>query len=353
MKTIAALVTEPGKPLTIDEIELPDPKPNQVIVKMSSTGVCLSQVHEIASATPDQCPHFLGHEGTGVVSHVGRDVTHVKEGDSAIVTWVPRSGFPGRGYIDGISPLGATYREELIQGPVYTYGEDSLADEQLVIPISSEDASLESCIVGCAVLTGAGAVLHTAKVRPADSVCIIGAGGIGLSAIKMASLLQAYPVIAVDIVDEKLEFAKQWGATHTVNASAVDPIEAVWEITEKGVDFSFDAIGKREVHEQLLPMTRSGGPGADNVGGMAVLIGWPQKEMTLNAEHFVFNQRQYRGSHGSSIPERDFPMFLRLHREGLFPLDKLVTRQYTLDQTNEAIDDLANGRIAGRSIIVF
>ena len=89
------------------------------------------------------------------------------------------------------------------------------------------------------------------------------------------------------------------------------------------------------------------------MGGMAVLIGWPQKEMTLNAEHFVFNQRQYRGSHGSSIPERDFPMFLRLHREGLFPLDKLVTRQYTLDQTNEAIDDLANGRIAGRSIIVF
>ena len=105
MKTRAALVTEPGKPLTIDEIELPDPKPNQVIVKMSSTGVCLSQVHEITSATPDQCPHFLGHEGTGVVSHAGRDVTHVKEGDSAIVTWVPRSGFPGRGYIDGISPL--------------------------------------------------------------------------------------------------------------------------------------------------------------------------------------------------------------------------------------------------------
>ena len=353
MKTRAAIITEPGQPLTIDEIEVPDPKPNQVIVKMASTGVCLSQVHQIQLVTAEQVPQFLGHEGTGVVSHVGRDVTHVKEGDSAIVTWVPRAGYPGRDFIDGISPLGATYREEPIQGPVYTFGEDALSDEQLVIPIPEEDATVESCIVGCAVLTGAGAVLHTAKVRPEDSVCVIGAGGVGLSAIKMASLLHAYPLIAVDIADDKLEFAKEWGATHTVNASNVDPVEAVWEITGKGVDFSFDAIGKRVTHEQILPMTRSGGPGADNVGGMAVLIGWPQPEMTLDAQHFVYHQRQYRGSHGSSIPERDFPMYLRMHRDGLFPLDKLVTKQYSLDETNEAIDDLTNGRITGRSVIVF
>ena len=353
MKTTAAMITEPGEPLTIDEVEVPDPKSDQVIVKLFSTGVCLSQIHQIELTKAEECPQGLGHEATGVVTHVGRGVTHVKEGDHAIVTWVPRAGYRGRDYIDDISPLGVTYQDKPVHGPVYTWAADALSDEQLVIPIPKEDASLESCIVGCAVLTGAGAVLHTAKVRPEDSVCVIGAGGVGLSAIKMASLLEAYPVIVVDIADQKLEFAKQWGATHTVNATKEDPIEAVRELTGGGVDYAFDAIGKRVTHEQILPMTRSGGPGANNVGGMAVLIGWPQPEMTLDASHFVYHQRQYRGSHGSSLPERDFPMYLRWHREGKFPLDKLVTRQYRLEEANEAVADLAAGRIEGRSIIVF
>ena len=182
---------------------------------------------------------------------------------------------------------------------------------------------------------------------------MVGAGGIGLSALKMASLVQAYPVIAVDLADDKLDFARQWGATHTINASQVDPIAAVWDITGKGADYAFDAVGTVSTHESIIEMVRSGGPGADNIGGMAVLIGWPQTEFKLNGEHFVFHQRQYRGSHGSSIPDKDFPMYLRLSSEAKFPVDKLVTRSYTIEQVNDALTDLREGRILGRSIIRF
>lgn len=353
MKTRVAITVGPDKPLAIDEMEVPDPGPNQLIVRMISSGVCLSLVHEKATTKPEDCPKLIGHEGTGVVTHVGSAVTHLKEGDSGIVTWVPRAGYPGQDFGSSISPIGVSFRGELAKGSIYTFGEDVLAHEQLVVRISKEDATPESCIVGCAVLTGAGAVLHTAKVRPEDSVVVIGAGGIGLSAIKMASLLHAYPIIAVDIKDEKLEFAKGWGATHGINSTRVDPIEAVREITDGGADFSFDAVGTRPTHELLLPMVRSGGPGANNIGGMAVLIGWPQKEMTLDASHFVFHQRQYRGSSGSSIPDRDLPMYLRLHREGHFPLDKLVTTTYKLDEAQQALDDLKAGALAGRAIIRF
>jgi Zn-dependent alcohol dehydrogenase len=169
----------------------------------------------------------------------------------------------------------------------------------------------------------------------------------------MASILEAYPVIAVDIAEDKLRFATEWGATHTVNASKVDPVDAIQELIGGGADYVFDAIGKRETHEQILSATRGGGPGANNVGGMAVLIGWPRREMTLDATHFVYHQRQYRGSHGSSLPETDFPMYLRWHREGKFPLDKLVTKRYRLHEANEALEDLATGRIAGRAIMAF
>ena len=353
MKTRAAAIVGPDKPVVVEEMEVPEPGPSQLIVKLISSGVCLSQVHQRANTKLEDCPYLLGHEGTGVVTHVGSSVTDLSEGDSAIVTWVPRAGYPGREFLNSLSPIGVTFRGELAKGHIYTFGEDVLAHEQQVVRIPKEDATPESCIVGCAVLTGAGAVLHTANVRPEDSVVVVGAGGVGLSAIKMASLLHAYPIIAVDIKDEKLEFAKLFGATHGINSTEVDPIEAVQDVTNGGADFAFDAVGTRPTHEILLPMVRGGGPGATNIGGMAVLIGWPQDEMTLDARHFVFHQRQYRGSHGSTIPDRDFPMYLRLHREGHFRLDKLVTATYKLDEAQRALDDLEAGAIAGRAIIRF
>ena len=353
MKSRSAIMTAPGEPLLIDEIDVPDPGPNQVIVKQTATGICASQIHELTKIPEESCPCVLGHEGVGVVTHVGKDVTHLQEGDWAITTWVPRGGFPGRDFIEGLAPIGTTFRDKPLGGPIGTFTEHCLASDQLAVKIAPEHASPESSIIGCAVLTGAGAVLHTAGVRAEESVVVVGAGGIGLSALKMASLVQAYPVIAVDLADEKLDFAKQWGATHTINASRDDPVAAVWDITGKGADYAFDAVGTVSTHESILEMVRSGGPGANNIGGMAVLIGWPQTEFKLNGEHFVFHQRQYRGSHGSSIPDKDFPMYLRLSSEAKFPVDKLVTRSYTIEQVNDALTDLKEGRILGRSIIRF
>ena len=349
MKSKAAIQLGIDERLIVDEVEIPDPLPDQVMVELFSSGICHSQLHQMRNQELER-PLALGHEGTGVVTRVGREITHVKEGDHAIVTWVPRT--PVKGRPEPVT-TGVTYREELVQGIVYTWAENVLTSGELVVPISEDDPVDLSCIVGCAVLTGAGAVLNTAKVRPQDSVAVFGVGGVGLSAVRMASILEAYPLIAVDLADDKLELARQFGATHTVNASEVDPVEAVTELSGGGVDYAFDAIGVRATTEQILPATRGGGPGADNHGGMAVLIGIPGSEMTLDPSNFTYHQRQYRGSLGATYPERDFPMFLRLHREGKFPLDKLVTRRYKLDQINEACDALEAGEILGRAIIEY
>ncbi len=349
MKSRAAIHTQHGKPLTVDEIEIPDPKDDQVVVKLFSSGVCHSQLHQMHN-TETKTPTLLGHEGTGVVTSVGKGVTHLKEGDLAIVTWVPREPIRGRWTPE---PGGATWQEQPLGGATYTWGEDVIVWGGYVVKIDDDNPKDISSIVGCAVLTGAGAVLHTAKVRPEESVAVYGVGGVGLSALRMAVLLSAYPVIAVDLDDEKLEFAKKFGATHTVNASNTDPIEAIHEITGGGADYAFDAIGLRITNEQILPSVRGGGPGADNVGGMACLIGMPGKEMTVDPGHFMFHQRQYRGSLGATYPDKDFNMYLRMHKDGRFPLDELVTKRYKLDEINEATNALQSGEIFGRAIIEY
>ena len=348
--TTAAVQTGHNEALLVDEIELPDPRPDQVRVRLLSSGVCHSQLHQMHN--PDlPRPCLLGHEGTGIVADVGSDITHVKEGDKCIVTWVPREPIRGR---TQNQPTGATFRGEPALGAVYTWSEMVLTSGSLVVPIHDEHPDDVSCIVGCAVLTGAGAVLNTAKVRAGESVAVFGVGGVGLSAIKAAALVSAYPVIAVDLSEDKLEFAKTFGATHTVKAGGnTDPVAEIRELTGGGVDYAFDAIGVRETAEQILPATRGGGVGADNHGGMAVLIGIPPKEITLDPRLFMMEQRRYRGSLGATYPDTDFPMFLRWHQEGKFPLDQLITRRYKLSEINEACDDLHGGKILGRAIIEY
>ncbi len=349
MKSLAAIDTGYGKPLIVDEIEIPEPRPEQALVKLYSSGVCHSQLHQIHNKDVVR-PFVMGHEGTGVVTKVGKNVSHIREGDMVIVTWVPRLPEKGRrpAYISG-----ATYREQPLTGNVWTWGEDVLTNADYVVKVPSDTPKDLSSIVGCAVLTGAGAVLNTARPRPGDSVAIFGLGGVGLCALQMASLMLAHPIIAVDLHDDKLQFAKQFGATHLVNASKVDAVEAIKEITSGGADFVFDAIGVRKSMEQILPATRGGGPGADNHGGMAVLIGWPQGDITVDARHFMQHQRTYRGSLGATYPEKDFDMFLRWHKEGKFPLDRLVTKRYPLSDINQACDDLQHSRIQARAIIEY
>ncbi len=350
MKTVAAVQTEIGGALRLEELELKDPAPDQVTVKLYSSGVCHSQLHQMHSAALGR-PLLLGHEGTGVVTRTGSNVTHVKPGDMCIVTWVPRT--PVRGPVPR-EMTGATFKGQAAHGHVYTWARDVQTSKELVVPIPHEHPRDLSCIVGCAVLTGAGAVLHTANVRPGQSVAVFGVGGVGLSAIRAASILEAYPIIAVDLDDDKLAFARSFGATHTVNASGnVDPVEAIRDLTKGGVDYAFDAIGRSRTIEQVLQATRPGGIGADNFGGMAVLVGIPQEKVTIDPVLFTSGQRQFRGSLGASFPDRDFAMYLRWHQEGKFPLDKLITRRYPLEQINEACHDLHAGHILGRAILEF
>ena len=350
MKTKAAVHTAHGQPLVIDEIEVPDPRPDQVIVKLFSSGVCHSQLHQIHNPELPR-PAVLGHEAAGIVTHVGRGVSDLKEGDHAIVTWIPKTPVKGRRpYV----PSGVTYHEASIHElVVYTWGEDVLTEAEYVVPMSKDEPKDVSSIVGCAVLTGAGAVLNTARVRTGDSVAVFGVGGVGLSSVAAASILGAYPVIAVDLKDDKLDFARQFGATHVVNASRQDPVEAIVELTNGGADFAFDTIGLRVTNEQILPSVRAGGAGAENLGGTAVLVGAPGNQMTIDPNLFMRGQRKYTGSSGATYPERDFAMFLRWNREGKFPLDKLVTRRYRLEQINEACAALQAGEILGRAIIEF
>jgi Zn-dependent alcohol dehydrogenase len=349
VKSKAAIQVEYGGPLVIEEIDIPDPGPDQVTVRNFASGVCYSQLHQLRNPGLPR-PMGLGHEGSGVITHVGKEVSHVREGDHVISTWVPRIPVTG---LPASRPTGATFhgRPVIADGDVYTWSEHMVTFAEKVVPMSPSDPTDITCLVGCAVLTGAGAVLHTAKVRPGQSVAVFGVGGVGLSAIAAAAIAGADPIIAVDLVDRKLQFAREFGATHGINASEADPVKAIWAINPGGVDYAVDAVGAPTTALQILGAVRQGGPGADNQGGMAVLLGIPVSDVMVDLNAILLYQRHYCGSLGATEPDTDFPLFLEWVREDKFPLQKLVTNRYSLDQIEDARVALEEGRILGRAIV--
>jgi Zn-dependent alcohol dehydrogenase len=349
MKSKAAIQVEAVGPLVIEEIDIPDPGPNQVTIRNFASGVCYSQLHQLRSPGMPR-PMGLGHEGSGVVTQVGKEVTHVKEGDHVISTWVPRIPISG---LPVSKPTGATFhgRPLIADGDVYTWSEHMVTFAEKVVPMPQSDPTDITCLVGCAVLTGAGAVLHTAKVGLGQSVAVFGAGGVGLSAIAAAAIAGANPIIAVDLVDRKLEFAREFGATHGVNASNTDAVNAIWAISPGGVDYAMDAVGAPTTALQILEAVKQGGPRADNQGGMAVILGIPISDVSVDLNSILLYQRHYCGSLGATEPETDFPLFLEWVREDKFPLEKLVTNRYSLEQIEEARVALEEGQILGRAII--
>ena len=253
----------PG-PLRIDELELPDPGPHQVVVKQFASGVCHSQLHQMHG--PREQPQLLGHESTGVVLATGSEVGHVQEGDRVMVTWVPRDPEQTR----RPEPLTLTLNDGSVarsQG-AFTWADHTITDEQYVVSLPDNVPTDVTAIIGCAVMTGSGAVYHTAGVQKGQSVAVFGAGGVGLSAIAAAAVVGADPIIAVDLSDRKLYFARRFGATNGVNASAGDAVERIRELTTHpdelamsglpvaGVDYAFDCIGVRQTMEQILPAVR-------------------------------------------------------------------------------------------------
>lgn len=358
MKTKAAVYVEFEKPLVVDEIDLPDPGPSQVEVKLFASGICHSQLHQLGRAN-SPVPMVLGHEATGVVTRVGRDVTSVVEGDHVMM------GIVQRNILDPVQPVVArvTYRGAPVAfgGPayigMYTWCESTVVDQQMVVKFDKEVATDVTSIVGCAVLAGCGAALNSAQVRAGQSVAVFGGGGVGLSIVQACANSGAAPIIVVDLSDDKLEFARQFGATIGVNAAREDPVARIREIMGgtplSGVDFAFDAIGVAKTTEQAIQAAR-GRQIWEREGGTAVLVGVPHGPPAVPDMYMIATGKVFRGAPGGiGWPERDYPRYIQWFKEGKLPLDRLVSQRYTLEQINEGIAALKNGQIAGRAIVTY
>jgi len=357
----AAIFVESNRPLIIDEVEFADPGADQVLIRLFASGVCHSQLHTMQRpARPGhRLPALLGHESTGVVVARGRDVRHVKEGDHVITTWVDRDNSTTdqpmvMHALNDRAQYLASWRGKEVMHSAATWAQYALAQERVVLPLPNDIPTDVTSIVGCAVMTGAGAIINTLQVRPGQSVAVFGAGGIGLCAISAAAIVAAHPIITVDVSDEKLEFARRFGATHMINSKKVDAVQEIKDLTHGGVDFAIDAVGLPQTQEQILRAVRPGYSGRDK-GGTALLIGItpPNAKAMLDTSLFAGSRSFTRTSGGDCRPDRDFPIFIRWYREGKLKLDELITNRYKLEQINEAVDDLAHGRILGRGILTF
>ncbi|HKY08007.1 MAG TPA: zinc-binding dehydrogenase [Candidatus Binatia bacterium] len=361
VKGRAAIFVEPKKPLVVDEVEFPDPGAGQVLVKLFSSGICHSQLHTMGRPPRPgrRLPALIGHESTGVVAAKGRDVKHVKEGDHVITTWVDRdNALTNLPLVDHTlndrEQYTAHWKGQEVAHSAATWAEYALASERVVLPMANDLPTDVTSIIGCAVMTGAGAIINTLNVRSGQSVAIFGTGGIGLCAVAAAAVVDAHPIIAVDVHDDKLAFARRFGATQVFNAKAADPVQSIKDLTGGGADFAIDAIGLPQTQEQILRSVRPGYSGRDR-GGTALLVGItpPDSKAMLDTSLFIGNRSFMRTSGGDCKPDRDFPIFLRWFREGKLKLNELVTQRYKLEQINAAVDDLEHGRILGRGILTF
>ena len=357
----AAVLREIGRPLSIEEIEVDDPGPFEVRIRTAAVGVCHSDYHFMNGTYATALPVVPGHESAGVVDAVGEGVTHVVPGDHVITCMSVFCGqcklcVTGRGHLcesnNADRPAGAAPRlhangEEI--GQLYhlsSYAEQMLVSERAVVKIRKDMPLDRAALIGCAVLTGFGAVVNTAGVQIGDSVAVVGCGGVGLSAILGGVAAGADMIIAVDVTEEKLAKAVELGATHTVNAAEVDPVQAVIELTDGGVEYSFEALGRKATAEQCFQMLRAGGD--------ATIIGMVPETQTveIRASDLLY-EKTLRGSNmGSNRFRVDMPSLVERYLAGTLPLDEMITKRITLDEINEAFDDMLAGRVS-RSVIVF
>jgi S-(hydroxymethyl)glutathione dehydrogenase / alcohol dehydrogenase len=358
----AAVLYEFHQPLVVEQLELDSPKAGEVLVRMAASGVCHSDLHVAHGTHPTALPGVLGHEGAGVIEEVGPGVDGLHPGDHVLLTWLPYCGrcrqcvrgWPNRcentGWYDATLEDG-TCRFHARGQPVHHYNTSSFA-ERSVVPARTAikvDPSLpltELALLGCAVMTGVGAVLNTAMVRPGDSVAVVGCGGVGLNVVQGARIAGAGPIIAIDVVAGKLALAGELGATELVNAGEGDPIAAVHEHIPGGVDHAFEALGRPETIETALALTGR--------GGQTVLIGMapPEARVRLDALTTTLEERCVRGSwYGSCMPLRDIPLLVELYRDGRLRLEPLITT-CGLDDVNDAFARMEAGETA-RSVIVY
>ncbi|MFZ1057769.1 MAG: alcohol dehydrogenase [Candidatus Rokubacteria bacterium RIFCSPLOWO2_02_FULL_68_19] len=367
MKAKAAILFEVGQKLELRDVEVQPPQAGEVLVRMAAGGVCHSDLHVMTGHLVASLPAILGHEGSGIVADVGPGVTSVKPGDHVIPLWRLSCGtceycsdgrpalcpegtqirMTGR-LLDGSTRFTLDGQEIKHFAGVSSFAEYSVIPARAVLKIPEDFPLDRAALLGCAVITGVGAVFNCARVRPGSSVAVFGAGGIGLNVIQGAAIAGAEKIIAVDILPNKLEFARQFGATHTINGSTANAVEQIRALTDgKGVEYAFEAIGLPATMRQAYDSLRK--------RGMAVVVGVTPMtaEVSVPVMSLVYEERILTGSvYGSSRPSIDIPKLIALYRTGKLKLDELLTRRYPFAQINEAYDALERGEVA-RSVVTF
>ena len=357
----AVLNTSPGD-LEITELAIDNPGPREVLVRTSAAGLCHSDLHAIDGSIPARLPSCLGHEAAGVVEAVGDQVRHVAPGDHVIsclsvfcghcehcVSGHPNRcestemrrgrGEPSRLTLEDGTPINQWFN-------LSSFAELMLVHENAVVKVVDDIPLDRAALIGCAVVTGVGAVIHTAGVRPGETVAVIGCGGIGLNCVQGARLVGAGRIIAVDRVPMKLELAKQFGATDVIDASSVDPVQAVLEMTSGGVDHAFEAIGLKATAEAAFGMLR--------VGGTATVVGLLPLGVNVEVSGLaLIGERKLQGSRmGSNRFRVDMPRLVDLYLQGRLDLDNLISARIALEQVNEGFAAMQSGEVA-RSVIIF
>lgn len=375
MKTRGAVLRQMGlpapyaesRPLSIETLDLDPPGPDELLVRVRAAGLCHSDLSVIDGSRPRVMPMVLGHEAAGEVLRVGPGTADFEAGDHVVFSFVPVCGHcapcaegraalcePGaRANVAGTLLSGARHwHDGQTQSLHHHLGVSGFAEHTVVSARSAvridRDLPFEiAALFGCAVMTGVGAVVNTARVAPGESVAVFGLGGVGLAALLGAVAAGAWPIVAVDVLPSKLEMARLLGASHLILADGADPVAAIREAVPGGVQYTFETVGNEKVLAQAYAATRR--------GGTTVTAGLPhpQRQFSVPAVSLVAEERTVKGSYmGSAVPSRDIPRFVALYRAGRLPVDRLLTHRLTLDQINPAFDRLARGE-AVRQVIVF
>lgn len=330
----AAILTEQNSPLTVAEVDTPALDVGQVLVKVQHSGICGKQLEEISGKRgPDPyLPHLLGHEGAGVVKEVGPGVRKVKPGDHVVLHWMKGSG------IDSAPPRFNWDGASVSAGWVTTFSEYTVASENRVTPIPQDIPLDVASLLGCAVTTGLGIVFNNVALMPGQSIAVFGVGGVGLNVIQGASLVNAYPIVAVDLYESKLVQATAFGATHTVNVSNVDAEAFISELTHgRGLDAAVDTTGHNETRQLAYQLTSN--------TGRTIFAGVPYLEDRITIDSFPLHfGRKIIGSHGGETkPDSDIPRYLQLYQLGKLKLEEQISHRYPLDDINEAVSVVQRG----------
>lgn len=334
----AAILRDLNQPLSIEEITFNKLQKGQVLIKLAYSGVCHSQLMEVRGKRGEDkwLPHLLGHEGTGIVQDIGEGVTKVKIGDKVILGWIKG---------EGINAQPASYEccsnHTINSGNVTTFNEFSVVSENRVTLLPEGVPMDLGVLFGCAIPTGAGIILNEVKPKKDSSIAIFGLGGIGLSALMATTLFECKNIIAIDIEDDKLNLAKEFGAAHIINSKKENPLIKIMELTNnQGVDYSVECSGIAKVIEDAFSILKTN-------GGLCVFASHPQNGDKISLDPFdLICGKQIKGSWGgASIPDKDIPKIAQLYLDGKLPLEKLINKRYSLDEINEALNDLENRKV--------